>query len=151
VQVGSREQRVVVEHLLEVRHGPARVDAVAREAAADLVEDAAPGHRAEGLQCHRELVARQEELDDRRLRELRWAAPAAVDAVEALAQDGDRIVERGAFERLRGRPQQRAAGQPRGHALALRADLLALGVPRLGHGAQHLSPARHAHARFGGK
>ena len=41
VQVRAREQRVVVEHLLEVRDDPARVDRVAREAAADLVVDAA--------------------------------------------------------------------------------------------------------------
>ena len=45
VQVGPREQRVVVEHLLEVGHGPGRVDRVAGEAAADLVVDAAGGHR----------------------------------------------------------------------------------------------------------
>ena len=41
VQVGACEQRVVVEHLLEVRHEPVRVDGVAREPAADLVVDAA--------------------------------------------------------------------------------------------------------------
>ena len=37
VQVRAREQRVVVEHLLEVGDEPVRVDRVAREAAADLV------------------------------------------------------------------------------------------------------------------
>ena len=35
------EQRVVVEHLLEVRHQPALVDRVAREAAAEVIVDAA--------------------------------------------------------------------------------------------------------------
>ena len=37
------EQRVVVEHLLEMRHEPAVVDAVAREAAAEMIVDAALG------------------------------------------------------------------------------------------------------------
>jgi hypothetical protein len=59
VQVGTREQRVVVEHLLEVRDGPLRIDAVAGEAAADLIEDPAAGHRAQRLQRHAVLAARQ--------------------------------------------------------------------------------------------
>ena len=54
------EQGVVVQHLLEVRHEPVRVGAVAREAAAELVVDAAVGHGVEGSGDHRErgLVAR---------------------------------------------------------------------------------------------
>ena len=48
VEVGAGEQRVVVEHLLEVGHQPARVDGIAREAAADLVVDAAARHGVEG-------------------------------------------------------------------------------------------------------
>ena len=40
----SREQRVVVEHLLEVRHQPLGVDAVAVQSATDLVVDAAALH-----------------------------------------------------------------------------------------------------------
>ncbi len=44
VQVGGDEQRVVVEHLLEVRAGPALVDRVAMEAAADEVVHPAGRH-----------------------------------------------------------------------------------------------------------
>jgi hypothetical protein len=42
--VGGEQLPLVVEHLLEVRHAPPGVDAVAVEAAAELVVDAAPGH-----------------------------------------------------------------------------------------------------------
>ena len=35
------EQRIVIEHFLEMRHEPALVDAVAREAAAEMIVDAA--------------------------------------------------------------------------------------------------------------
>ena len=42
--VRAREQRLVVQHLLEVRDQPVGVDRVAVEAAADLVVHAAGGH-----------------------------------------------------------------------------------------------------------
>jgi hypothetical protein len=45
----AREQRVVVQHLLEVRHQPHRIDRITMEAAADLVVDPAAGHAAEGV------------------------------------------------------------------------------------------------------
>ena len=117
VDVRAGQQRVVVEHLLEVRDRPGRVGAVAVEAAADLVEDPAAGHRPQREEAHRRLAAGQQQLDDRRRRELRRAAPAAVDAVEAPAQRLDGLVERLGRERSVGRPQQRAAGQPRRHPL----------------------------------
>ena len=55
-EVRAREQRVVVEHLLEVRHEPDRVDRVAVEAAAELVVDAAVGHAPQRAQRHRERL-----------------------------------------------------------------------------------------------
>ena len=45
--VDAQQQGVVVEHLLEVRHHPVGVDAVAGEPTAELVVDAAAGHRLE--------------------------------------------------------------------------------------------------------
>ena len=63
VEVGAGEQRVVVEHLLEVGHGPGGVDRVAGEAAADLVVDPAAGHRLERAERHLVLAAGQQELD----------------------------------------------------------------------------------------
>ena len=60
MQVRGREQGVVVEHLLEVRDEPDRVDGVAVEAAAELVVDAARGHPVERRRRHleRRLVPR---------------------------------------------------------------------------------------------
>jgi hypothetical protein len=58
VQVRAREQRVVVEHLLEVRDDPPRVDAVAGEPAADLVVHAAGRHPAQRVQRHLALSRR---------------------------------------------------------------------------------------------
>ena len=115
VQVRPRQQRVVVEHLLEVRHEPAGVDGVAREAAADLVVDAAGGHPAQGLQRHRDLAARQQELDHRGRGELRRPAPAAVGLVELPPQSQhgggqDRLGDLG-FRRLHERARPGAAAR----------------------------------------
>src|SRR5262245_51329583 len=59
-RLGGRAQELalVVEHLLEVRDTPVPVDAVAMEAAAELVVDAAERHLAAALHRVRERVAR---------------------------------------------------------------------------------------------
>ncbi len=44
VQVQATEQSIVVQHLLEMRHEPFRVNRIAVEAATELVVDAAIGH-----------------------------------------------------------------------------------------------------------
>ena len=56
--VDAQQLPLVVEHLLEVRHRPARVDAVAVEAAAQLVVDAAARHLAAGEDHVIERLAR---------------------------------------------------------------------------------------------
>ena len=92
VEIRGREQRVVVEHLLEVRDEPALVDRVAVEAAADEVVHPAGGHRVERRGHHRQrvLVAAEvhaeQELDRRGLRELGRAAPASPSDVELRAK-----------------------------------------------------------------
>ena len=86
VQVGAGQERVVVEHLLEVRHRPGRVDRVAREAAANLVVDAARGHRVQRRRGQLDIAGRQQELERAVGREFRGAAPAAVNAIEHLAR-----------------------------------------------------------------
>ena len=83
------QQRVVVEHLLEVRHQPALVDRVAREAAADVIVDAALADAVE-RQCDGALGVRigvadraaPEQPEHVPLWELRRAAEAAVDGVD---------------------------------------------------------------------
>ena len=81
------EQRVVVEHLLEVRHEPALVDRVAREAAAEVIVDAALADVGErGVDgVPRRLVAvadgaAPQQPEEAPLRELRRAREAAVRA-----------------------------------------------------------------------
>ena len=50
------QQRVVVEHLLEMRHEPALVDAVAGEAAAEMIVDAALRDMGEGVRHRFEQI-----------------------------------------------------------------------------------------------
>ena len=98
VRVDPGQQRVVVEHLLEVRHDPVGVDAVPGEAARQLVIHAAPGHGVCGGLGHRQraaavrpccpLVVPDEELQHHRRRELRRAAEAAAASVELAGQHG---------------------------------------------------------------
>ena len=52
LEIEANEERVVVEHLLEVRHQPVRIDRVAVEAATDLVVDAARRHAPERRRHH---------------------------------------------------------------------------------------------------
>jgi hypothetical protein len=59
VQVGPGEERVVVEHLLEVGDEPDVVDRITREPAADVVEDAAGRHRVERHLDHVRRSARE--------------------------------------------------------------------------------------------
>ena len=57
MHVHAGQLGVVVEHLLEVRHQPVGVGRVAVEAAAQLVVDAAGGHRVERPAGHRRAAA----------------------------------------------------------------------------------------------
>ncbi|MGA1708578.1 MAG: hypothetical protein ACO4CI_07795, partial [Phycisphaerales bacterium] len=106
-----RKLPVVVEHLLEVRHRPRRVDGVPMEAAAHVIEEPAERHRLEGPidgRCEggprdrRRLE--QPEVD--RLRKLRGAAEAPVLAILEGPQRirgalEDRRIERDGVHRAR--------------------------------------------------
>ena len=109
VQVRRNEQRVVVEHLLEVRHEPFGVDGVAVEAPADEVVHAAGAHAVERAECEIEDAAPQQELDRRRGRKLRRAAEAAPLRVVLRAQHALGLAEQRLREGLAGRRQLRAA------------------------------------------
>ena len=91
VQVITQQLGIVVGHFLEVRHQPTLVDRVAVEAAGKLVVDAAAGHFFERgfgdgqqvlLVCL--LVALEDQIDGRGVREFRRAPEAAVLDVELL-------------------------------------------------------------------
>ncbi len=104
VQVRADEQRLVVQHLLEVRDEPLRVDGVPVEPAADVVVDPATGHAVERADHGAEglgVAGRGPLVDQERQRhglgELRCPAEPAVDPIQLS-------------ERPRGRmPQQLAA------------------------------------------
>ena len=88
MQVGAGEERLVVQHLLEVGHEPERVGRVAREPTAHVVVDAAGrhrvqrrGHHAEGLLLAAQVGA-QEEVERHRRGELRRPSEPAVGGVE---------------------------------------------------------------------
>ena len=91
VQVRGDEEGVVVEHLLEVRDEPPRVDGVPVEAAAEQVVHPARGHPVEGAGDHLGLSATQKQLERRGRRELRGATEAAPDRVELGAQAPHRV------------------------------------------------------------
>ena len=118
MEVRRGEQRVVVEHLLEVRHQPPAVDRVAVEAAAEEVVHAAGGHGVEGLRDHRKRlvvaakVLAQEELQRGRRRELRRAAEASPLGVELPAQRTGGVAEQALGQRV-GRGPHLARGLDR--------------------------------------
>ena len=101
MQIRGNEQRVVVEHLLEVRHEPLLVDRVAVEAAADEVVHAAARHPVErALEPRSSAPRAEQELERRRGRELRRVAEAAPARVELRAQHAHGVGEERVGERL---------------------------------------------------
>ena len=143
--MNEREQfkdlRIVVEHLLEMRHEPFGVGRIARVAAAEMIVDAAGVHRLEhGAQCFAEgriataehLVP--EEAEDRRIGEFRRAAQAAMDGIDGAPQriadagevggrDAGARVQLGEFRQMVGEGEAAAF-----HLIALRAPR---GIDRL--------------------
>ena len=96
VGVHPQQQGVVVQHLLEVRHDPRLVHAVAGEPAAELVVDAAARHRLQRPLRHGEGLGRaapEQELQHHGRRELGRAAEPAVPLVEAPGEGAHRLVQ----------------------------------------------------------
>ena len=94
------QQRIVVEHLLEMRNQPERVGRVARKPAAQLIVDSAICHPVESDPDHREgrrvsapAPRPKQELEGHRSRKLGSPAEAAVDRVEARGQLPDGALE----------------------------------------------------------
>ena len=93
--------RLVVQHLLEVRHAPVGVDRIAVKTAADVVAHAAERHRLQRLRHHegRRVVARarglaQQEQQLARTRKLRRVAKPAARLVERLRKLRDTLLQR---------------------------------------------------------
>ncbi len=161
-----QELRVVVEHLLEVRHEPALVDRVARKAAAEVIVDPALADALERQQHAREkrrrrgarlaLLARcalaraPQQLEQRALRKLRRAAQAAMRGVDRARDAVRHLVEVAQPDRdLAGRP--RLLGEPRHQGVAVLADALGLLAEHPRDFVQHIHESRAAEARLLGK
>ncbi len=111
--------------------------------------DPAACHRVQGLQGHLALSPQQQELDHRGLGKLRRDAESAVALIVGLSESCHGAFQRRLLDRLRGRPQIRATGQPLTQALAAGVDLLAALAPGFGDRVQHLRPGGHPVAGLG--
>ena len=145
---------VVVEHLLEMRHQPQGVDRIAREAAAEMVVDAAladVGERVDDRLPHGGIAAgaslAPEELQQGRLGEFRCAAEPAMDCIKCLSEPGRGSVGETFGERA-ARVGPREALQRILERAGVAVDLVALLAPDLADAVQHVRQARPAVARF---
>ncbi len=132
-----------------MRHGPGRVDRVARKAAADVIVDSAARHPMQRAERHLALATSQQEVDRRRRRELRGVAEAAVARVVGRAQVADRVRERLLADRLSGRLDACGCAERADHLGSLAADLLAPLLPRLCDREQQHPPAGQPVAGLG--
>ncbi len=101
LEIREHELRLVVEHLLEVRHAPVGIHRVAMEAAADVIAHAPERHRAQGVQRRvtrigvaGARVLAQQEQQLARAGKLRRAAEPAVPRVVGRAELCARSIER---------------------------------------------------------
>ena len=148
-----QELGVVVEHLLEMRHEPALVDRIAREAAAEVVVDAALADALERVldQLEEALVAGAQprppdQLVERRIGEFRRAAKPAVGRIERAADPLGQPVELGrADHHLALRPG--LMRQPLHQGVAVLADFVRLLAKQPRNLAQHVGEGRPAVAR----
>ena len=135
-QVRAGQERVVVEHLLEVRHEPDAVDGVAVEAPAELVVDAAVGHAVERDQGHLRrpragppVPHAEQRREQRRRRELGRAAEAALLVVEDPLEVAEAGLDEVGGQRLRRGGPRRAAAQVLGDLRRLLADARGVAAP----------------------
>ncbi len=152
--VQTQQRAVVVEHFFEVGYRPLAIDAVAAEAAAQLIVNPAFGHFGQRQSRHAQSVsvvdvggAAQAEVELRGVRKLGCRADAAVGLVENILQLAQRDVERDARQRTgrRGRRQRMHEGAAQCDVLPL--DFAALVAVRGGDLRQQVDKARHAMAR----
>jgi len=149
VEVRGGEQRIVVEHLLEVRHEPALVDGVTMETAAQQVVHAARGHAVERPGHHRQrllvagaVVPAEQELDCGRGRELGRAPEAAPLRVELPPQTALGFAEEGLRQRVGRGSHGRGALQRLHQCSGLPGHVLAPFSIGVGDRDKHVSEAR---------
>ena len=145
------QQRIVVQHLLEVRHQPLRVHAVAREAPADLIIDAAARHLLERVRHHGERLrvtgagpVTQREVERHRRRKLGSAIESAVHGLVPLTQAGRRAREQAGAECAGGARALGACLVQLAHLRRRARDAVLSVAPRIRHAEHHAAKARHA-------
>ena len=146
VQVDAGEQRLVVQHLLEVGDEPRLVHRVPGEPAAQVVVDAARGHGVEGRLDdlpHRGVVdlgasgggsgggqGSDQDVQAHGLRELRGRAEAAVGGVVHPPEVAERALEGVDARHLLARLEQRGATERAGELAGLRLHVVAPRAPQ---------------------
>ena len=154
-QVQGQQQGIVIEHLLEMRHGPVGIDAVAMEAPAQLVEQPPAGHGIQGFVDDRQRRCRRlrqgegapiggEKCQLRSLRELGGSAETAVARVMSARHRLGRRIEGGWGWPLGGPGGGGGPAQGIGQALRAGQHRFAAALPGLGDGRQHFAEAGHA-------
>jgi hypothetical protein len=148
VGVGPGELGVVVEHLLEVGHGPCLVHGVAGKAPSELVVDSPQSHLVEGeLQGvgHPRHPSRhpQQELEHWGLRKLRCSSKASVLSVVGGEDLGGSLEKEAVGKRL-ARGGRRSSLDGLEHPLPLGEELGASGRPEVGDLLHDPGKPRHA-------
>ena len=97
-QVEAREQRVVIEHFLKVRHQPALVHRITMEPAAEMIVHPSLSHLAQRMGSHlqillvaRRLVLPQEQSENHRVGKFGRAAETALGVINVLGETGGGI------------------------------------------------------------
>ena len=150
--------RIVVEHLLEMRHQPALVDGIARETAAEMIVDAALADALQRELDHARSSARRRCVH-RRARGIRAASafgnfgaprmPPCTGSTHAAELAGGAVeLSVPDHDLMRG---PRALRQPRHQGAAVLLDVLRLLAKDARHVAQHVDKARPAVAAVFGK
>jgi hypothetical protein len=151
VRPQPNEERVVVQHLLEVRHEPLGVHAVAGKAAAHLIVQPAAGHlpvrvlhHLQRLRLARARPVAQEEVQRHRRRKLGGAVEAAEPGLVALHQRGHRTREQRLVQAASGPRALRGRRVQLAHGLGGSPHAVLAVRPRIGHPLEHPGEGGHS-------
>ena len=96
MQIYAKQKCVVVQHLLEMGHGPVLVDAVTSEATTELVIHATPRHRRQGsihhaigaltVGCPRQSLVPDQKLQHHGWRKFWRSTESTVSLIEIIQQ-----------------------------------------------------------------
>ena len=147
-RIQRQQLRVVVQHFLEVGNLPAFVDAVAAEAAAQLVVDAAIGHASQCQLHHFRRIHIQQQFHFRTMWKFWRTSVAAMERIEAALALRQRCSNRRIGHRFdRGRTAA-VGGKKLRECRVLRTYFAAALIPECAHLLQHMHERWHAVTRL---